>query len=770
MSDPNSLTRWLPRRALLASALALLLVAGGAGAAAPAPGDAASAGAEVTLPEDLTREEVRALLSRLSDEQVRDLLMRELDRNAAPARQARPSYLDRINAGMERLRDTLGAALASWPELPGLPLAIWEVITAGGVHSSLAVVLGLLLSLACAIAVELIARRLLAGARASDTRMADAAGALRFGVAAVWLLRELLLIALFVLVAVGASWLALLERESAEPLYATAIGFVAILRVVAVLVDAVVSSRDAARRLVPIGDAGARALERAAVVVTGLLLINQAARSLSDAYSVSPGAGQLVGVISSFLVVLALAGFLWYGREGFARVILGDVEHAGPGDAAFRRTLAASWPGLSIAYVFGVWMIAIMVAFATGVRVLFPALASFALVLALPVADAGLRRLVGSTFAPAKRTARTELSVGADGSVAETHRDPVQGGDYRWLILRYLRILMLILVVFCFLSLWNIELDTLAESILGNRVAGALFDIGLTVLLAYAVWGVVKAAVEYHVGPEPDQDDEAHPEGEAGGPGASRLQTLLPLFRKFILITLVVIAVLISLSALGVNIGPLVAGAGIVGIAIGFGAQTLVRDIVSGVFFLIDDAFRMGEYVEIDNIRGSVEAISVRSLRLRHHNGPLHTVPFGEIKHLTNYSRDWAIMKFELRVPFETDLDKVRKIIKRIGQEMLDDEELGPLMLSPLKSQGVNRMDDSALILRCKFTALPGQQFYVRREAFTRIQKAFDEAGIHFAPRRVIVEAPTPALAQAAAGAIDQRDAKEEQPKSDDRG
>ena len=139
----------------------------------------------------------------------------------------------------------------------------------------------------------------------------------------------------------------------------------------------------------------------------------------------------------------------------------------------------------------------------------------------------------------------------------------------------------------------------------------------------------------------------------------------------------------------------------------------------------------------------------------------MHTLPFGEIRHLTNYSRDYAIMKFEIRLPFETDIEKVRKIIKSTGRQMLEDEVLGPMMLAPLKSQGVNRMDDSALIIRCKFTAIPGFQFMVRREAYTRIQQALAEAGIHFAPRRVLVEtSPTseglpPEALQAAAGSVD---------------
>jgi small-conductance mechanosensitive channel len=278
------------------------------------------------------------------------------------------------------------------------------------------------------------------------------------------------------------------------------------------------------------------------------------------------------------------------------------------------------------------------------------------------------------------------------------------------------------------------------------------------VLLTWALWGMIRISIERKLDTgKSSGDGEQEEEAEAGGLGGSRVETVLPLIRIFIKITLVVMAVLISLSSLGVNIGPLIAGAGVVGIAIGFGAQTLVRDIVSGFFYLLDDAFRIGEYVVVGTIRGTVEKISIRSFQLRHHEGPVHTVPYGEIQTLTNWSRDWAIMKFELRIAFETDIDMVRKLIKKIGIEMMEDPVFGPLLLAPLKSQGVNRMDDSALIIRCKFTAIPGQQYLIRREAFTRIQRVFEEKGIQFAPRRVLVEATTHEEAiKGAAAVLDQ--------------
>jgi small-conductance mechanosensitive channel len=219
-------------------------------------------------------------------------------------------------------------------------------------------------------------------------------------------------------------------------------------------------------------------------------------------------------------------------------------------------------------------------------------------------------------------------------------------------------------------------------------------------------------------------------------------------------------------------VGPLFAGAGLVGIAIGFGAQTLIRDIFSGAFYLIDDAFRKGEYVDIGQVKGVVEKISMRSFQLRHHLGALHTVPFGEIKQLTNYSRDWVMMKLPLRLTYDTDVEKVRKLIKKLGQQLLEDPVIGPMFMQPLKSQGVYAMEDSAMIVRVKFMTRPGDQFVTRKVIYSAIREIFEREGIHFAHREVTVkladgvqaENLTPEQREAIAGSvrsvIDEEEAK----------
>jgi small-conductance mechanosensitive channel len=255
--------------------------------------------------------------------------------------------------------------------------------------------------------------------------------------------------------------------------------------------------------------------------------------------------------------------------------------------------------------------------------------------------------------------------------------------------------------------------------------------------LGYMAYEAVKILIDRQIAKEsPAEKDE---EAEIGGAGESRISTLLPIFRNFLLITIVVIAAMVVLAELGVNIAPLFAGAGVVGLAVGFGAQTLIRDIFSGAFYLIDDAFRKGEYIDIGSAKGTVEKISIRSMQLRHHRGALTTIPFGEIQQVENFSRDWAIMKLAFRVTYDTDVEKMRKIIKKFGQRLLEDEYYGPMFLAPLKSQGIMSMEDSAMIARVKFTAKPGKQFELRKVIYAGLRDLFEENGIRFAHRQVTV-------------------------------
>ncbi|RVH81375.1 mechanosensitive ion channel family protein [Sinorhizobium medicae] len=218
-----------------------------------------------------------------------------------------------------------------------------------------------------------------------------------------------------------------------------------------------------------------------------------------------------------------------------------------------------------------------------------------------------------------------------------------------------------------------------------------------------------------------------------------RVRTLLPILCNFLAVFIAIVAGMMILSSLGVHIGPLIAGAGVFGVAIGFGSQSLVKDIISGIFYMMDDAFRVGEYIQSGSYMGTVESFSIRSVRLRHHRGPVFTVPFGSLGAVQNMSRDWVIDKFTINVAYDSDVAKVKKVVKGVGTALLEDPELGPLIIETVKMKGVEQFGDYGITLGFAMTTKPGHQTQVRRRAQALIKDAFKTHGIHFASPTVQV-------------------------------
>ena len=197
---------------------------------------------------------------------------------------------------------------------------------------------------------------------------------------------------------------------------------------------------------------------------------------------------------------------------------------------------------------------------------------------------------------------------------------------------------------------------------------------------------------------------------------------------------------LIALGNIGIDITPLLAGAGVIGLAIGFGAQKLVADVFSGFFYLLDDAFRVGEYLSAGSVSGTVETITLRNVMLRHHRGMLQIIPHSELGAITNFMRGGIVVKFNLDFPYDAPIDKIRKVIKKVGQKMLENEEYGKDFIRPVKSQGVREISNSVMTIRVNFTAQPGTHFVIRREAYRLITEALNAQDIHYAHRKVIVD------------------------------
>ncbi|MGE3741325.1 MAG: mechanosensitive ion channel domain-containing protein [Geminicoccaceae bacterium] len=316
------------------------------------------------------------------------------------------------------------------------------------------------------------------------------------------------------------------------------------------------------------------------------------------------------------------------------------------------------------------------------------------------------------------------------------------------------RVFMIVFAIWLLAWGWGIDLDTLAASdTTATRLLRGVLNAIVILLVADFAWHVVRTVIDRHV-------HAAQPTVETTDPDEisrrSRIRTLLPILRNILMIVFAAMAVLMALSAMGVQIAPLIAGAGVIGVAVGFGSQTLVKDVISGVFFLLDDAFRVGEYIVSSSYKGTVESFSLRSIKLRHHRGSLYTVPFGSLGAVQNMSRDWVIDKQVITVPFDTDLDLVKRIVKQIGKDLLADPAVGPDILETLKMQGVDSVSELGMQVRLKMMTKPTKQFVPRRRAYAMIKKAFAENGIKFAfPTVQVAEgAVAPAVAQAALEAL----------------
>ena len=295
---------------------------------------------------------------------------------------------------------------------------------------------------------------------------------------------------------------------------------------------------------------------------------------------------------------------------------------------------------------------------------------------------------------------------------------------------RGIRALLIVGAALLLAHAWKIDLVEMTgrDTLLTRLLRGALSSV-VILLVADLIWQVVKTLIDRRL----SQAEASSPPGTEVAVRQARLRTLLPIFRNVAFVVLAVVAVMMALSALGVEIGPLIAGAGIVGVAIGFGSQTLVKDVISGIFYLLDDAFRVGEYIQSGSYKGTVESFGFRSVKLRHHRGPLFTVPFGVLGAVQNMSRDWVIDKMTVGVAYDSDFDKAKKLIKQIGRELAEDPEFAPNIIEPLKMQGVEQFGDYGIQIRLKMMTKPGEQFVIRRRALALIKKAFDENGIRFA-------------------------------------
>lgn len=263
----------------------------------------------------------------------------------------------------------------------------------------------------------------------------------------------------------------------------------------------------------------------------------------------------------------------------------------------------------------------------------------------------------------------------------------------------------------------------------GGRVLAAL----VVGWLAYWALKLVLRRVERSLG----EPDPAHVSIQD-----QRIRTLLPLGRTVGVVVIVVIVLLMLLSALGVNLGPLLAGVGVIGLAISFGAQSLVKDIISGLFILFENQFGVGDVIRIDPVSGAVESMTLRVVVLRDVHGVVHIIPNGEIKRVSNLTRSWSRVVLDVGVDYREDADRVMEVMRDVGRELWADPEWRPLLVEELTVPGIESFTDSAVTIRILSKTLPLKQWDVARELRRRLKRRFDAEGISipFPQRTVHVE------------------------------
>ena len=209
-----------------------------------------------------------------------------------------------------------------------------------------------------------------------------------------------------------------------------------------------------------------------------------------------------------------------------------------------------------------------------------------------------------------------------------------------------------------------------------------------------------------------------------------RIETLGQVFHYLLSVVIVVVAGMLLLGELGISIGPLLATAGVVGMAIGFGAQHLIRDYFTGFFILLENQVRQGDVVNVADKGGLVEEVTLRYIKLRDYDGNVHFVPNGAITTVSNMSRGFAYSVIDIGVAYREDVDAVMEVMKRVGEELAADPTFSSKILEPLEMAGVDKWDASAVVIRCRFKVLPLEQWGVRREYLKRLKQAFDAQGI----------------------------------------
>jgi small-conductance mechanosensitive channel len=375
--------------------------------------------------------------------------------------------------------------------------------------------------------------------------------------------------------------------------------------------------------------------------------------------------------------------------------------------ANFQNQLAAQWHVIAIFYIVALWLVA-----AAEIKDGYTKLLHFFLVTSAVIIGA---RLVGIVLLGGLDRGLHAMSHAMPGLEPRINR-------YYPVLRATLSAILLAGTGLTLLEVWGFSpLDWFAAGNLGDQVLSALLTSGVTVAIAAAIWEAANVSVENHLADLTRQAQMAR---------AARLRTLLPMLRTALLVSILIIAGLIVLSQVGVNIAPLLAGAGVLGVALGFGSQKLVQDLITGLFLLLENTMQVGDVITLAGLTGTVEYLSIRTIRLRALDGSMHIIPFSSVTTVTNLTRDFSYALVDLPVGLNEEPDQIADVLRDIVRTMRAEPRWQDAITADLDVMGVNAFGDNAWTLRLRIRTAPAQRWAVNREFNRRVKYRFDELGI----------------------------------------
>lgn len=375
-----------------------------------------------------------------------------------------------------------------------------------------------------------------------------------------------------------------------------------------------------------------------------------------------------------------------------------------------RRRLGAIWHWIALFYLIALWLV-----WAVEIQHGYTAMLRFFVVTCAVLLLARLAQIA--------LTGALDRCLRLDPALLAQHPGlDARVALYQPLLQAVLRFVVVAIAIVLLLQVWGLgALDWFVASSLGLRLLSGVVSLGLTILIALAIWELANIAAQRHL---------ARLTRDAQAARSARLRTLLPLLRTGLMVCIVVVAGLIVLSEIGLNIAPLLAGAGIIGVAIGFGSQKLVQDLITGIFLLLENAMQVGDFVTVSGLGGTVEALSVRTIRLRASDGSVHIIPFSAVTSVTNTNRGLGNAAVSAVLDYSADTDRACEVLREIGAEMRKDEAFSLRILGDLAIWGVDKVDGASVTILGQIPCTDSGRWAVQREFNRRMKLRFQQEGI----------------------------------------